>query len=84
MSAAASARSPGRILSDVPSGAVVRLTSITGGRDVRMRLASMGLLPGVCLTLIQGAQRGPCILAVGGTRLAIGRGMARRLKVADP
>lgn len=83
MTAAASARGSGRILSDVPAGTTVRLASIAGGREVRMRLASMGLLPGVCLTLVQGASRGPCILAVGGARLAIGRGMARRLKVTD-
>lgn len=83
MSASASARHPGRVLSDVPPGSVVRLVSVSGGREASMRLASMGLIPGISLTMIQGERRGPCILAVGGTRIALGRGMARRMKVTD-
>jgi Fe2+ transport system protein FeoA len=83
MSGTPAHRGAGCALSEFPPGAVVRLDTVSGGRAIRMRLASMGLIPGACLTLLQGARQGACILAVGGTRIAVGRGMARCLKVTS-
>ena len=46
------------------------------------RLTDMGLTPGTKITLIKSAPfHGPIELLVKGSRLAIGRGMARRIYV---
>jgi len=71
------------VLSECRAGSVIRLKAMSGGLKIRMRLASMGLMPGTRLTVLQSTGQGSCILAVGGTRVAIGRGMARRLEVVD-
>jgi len=41
----------------------------------------MGLLPGVILRVVTNDTCGPFIVALGDTRLALGRGMAHRIMV---
>ena len=67
-------------LSAVPSGARVRIASCQGGHGLKERLAHMGLLPGETAEVLS-SERGPVILAVGTSRLAIGRGMAGKVMV---
>ncbi len=57
------------------------LRSIEGGRQLRSRLASLGLLPGAELEVIQNSGHGPFVIAVKGSRIVIGRGMAARIAV---
>ncbi len=57
------------------------LRSIEGGRQLRSRLASLGLLPGAELEVIQNSGQGPFVIAVKGSRIVIGRGMASRIAV---
>jgi len=64
------------------AGAPVRVTDINGGRDVRARLANMGLLPGVTVhVLVRGPLGGPVVVEIDGSRFAIGRGLARKVVV---
>ena len=55
--------------------------SIDGGRQLRGRLAALGLLPGAELEVIQNSGQGPFVVAVRGSRIVIGRGMAARILV---
>ncbi len=57
------------------------LRSIEGGRQLRSRLAALGLLPGAELEVIQNSGQGPFVIAVKGSRIVIGRGMASRIAV---
>lgn len=68
-------------LSQVGQGARATLLSIDGGRQLRSRLAALGLLPGTSLEVIQNSGRGPFIVGVRGSRIVIGRGMASRIEV---
>jgi ferrous iron transport protein A len=68
-------------LTMVTEGARAVLRSIEGGRQMRGRLAALGLLPGTELEVVQNSGNGPFVVAVRGSRIVIGRGMAARIEV---
>lgn len=68
-------------LTMVKAGKRVRLTRVNGGRGIQARLAAMGLVPGVEIEVVNNNRRGPIIVAVRESRLAIGRGMAHKIIV---
>ena len=69
------------VLSRVHPGQEVTLKDINGGRGLRSKLYSMGLVPGVKLTVVSANGGGPIMLGVRDSRLAIGRGMAEKIIV---
>jgi len=71
----------GMPLSGVSEGARVRLVGIDAGRRLSARLAAMGLVPGVEILVVTNRGAGPAVVEVKGTRLALGRGMARKIVV---
>ena len=68
-------------LTMVNEGKKAILRSIEGGRQLRGRLAALGLLPGAELEVVQNSGHGPFVVAVKGSRIVIGRGMAARISV---
>jgi len=68
-------------LSMASPGQEVRLVGVRGGWGVRRRLADMGLTPGEKVWVVQSGGWGPLIIAVRGSRLALGRHMAHRITV---
>ena len=68
-------------LAMVSPGEQVRLLAINGGQRLRKRLADLGLNLGVTVRVLQRDARGPLILAVKDSRLALGRGMAHKIMV---
>jgi len=68
-------------LSRTDQGKEVTLKHISGGRGVRSRLYSMGLTPGVTLTVLNQGGAGPVMISLRDSRLAIGRGMAEKIFV---
>ena len=68
-------------LTMVHEGHKAVLRSIDGGRQLRGRLAALGLLPGTELEVIQNSGQGPFVVSVKGSRIVIGRGMASRIAV---
>lgn len=68
-------------LSSLSEGRRAVLKKIAGGRQLRGRLAAMGLLPGAELEVIQNSGHGPFVVSVKGSRIVIGRGMASRIEV---
>jgi Fe2+ transport system protein FeoA len=68
-------------LSAVVEGAIVRLVRVNAGCGLRGRLTAMGLVPGAELQVVRNGGRGPFIVAVKGTRIMLGRGMAEHIVV---
>jgi len=72
----------GRIsLAEVAAGEVATVLDFLGGRMVNNRLASLGFTPGVTVDMAQNYGRGPLIVKVRGTRVALGRGEAAKIIV---
>ncbi len=69
------------VLSMVDQGKEVTLAHISGGRGMRSKLYSMGLVPGAAFTVLSRNGAGPVMLRVKDSRLAIGRGMAQKIIV---
>ena len=69
------------VLSNVDQGKEVTLIDIEGGRGIRSKLYSMGLIPGINLRVLNQIGPGPVMVAVKDSRLAIGMGMARKIIV---
>jgi ferrous iron transport protein A len=57
------------------------IRSFTIGRSETNRLASWGLTPGALVDMTQNYGRGPLIVMVRGTRVALGRGEAAQIFV---
>jgi len=51
------------------------------GDGLTARLAAMGLLPGAEIEVLSNSNRGPFIVAVKGTRVVLGRGVAQKILV---
>ena len=68
-------------LTNIKEGVKAKLQSIHGGRQLRTRLAALGLLPGTEIEVIQNSGKGPFVVSVKGSRIVIGRGMASRVEV---
>ncbi|EEB73279.2 iron(II) transport protein A [Thermococcus sp. AM4] len=54
---------------------------LRGGPNFRSRLYAMGLAPGAIVRVLENYPRGPVIVEAGGTRLALGKGMAAKVLV---
>lgn len=57
------------------------VVDLRGGPNFRSRLYAMGLAPGAVVRVLENYPRGPLIVEVGGTRIALGKGMAARVFV---
>ncbi len=69
-------------LARIKPGARVRVVSIDGGWEMRQRLNQMGIHNQDLLTVKQaGAFRGPILVEVHGSQVALGCGMARKIQV---
>lgn len=71
-----------RNLTEMNDGATGMVIMVRGGHGLRARLDAMGIRPGVSITKISGQiMRGPVIVKIGNTQVAIGFGMARHITV---
>lgn len=70
-----------RPLSSVQAGQTVRLHAIKAGRGLSRRLAAMGLLPGVELTVVRHQPGGPIVVSVRQTKVILGKGATDRILV---
>jgi ferrous iron transport protein A len=57
---------------------------IKGGQRIRQRLGQMGIHPGDTITMLRyGALRGPLLIEVHSSQVALGRGIASRIIVEE-
>ena len=87
MNTARSAEAPsglaaGCALNTARSGHDVIIRSIHSGREMRARLAALGLMAGVRVRVVRAGRRNPTVIAIQGARIVLGRGMAERIEVA--
>ena len=68
-------------LSEVKNGQKVKLGQVLAGHGLNHRLASMGLIPGTELTVINNRHPGPFVISVKNSRLILGRGIAHKITV---
>lgn len=69
-------------LSKVKSGETVKLVRINAGRGLNSRLASMGLVPNMEITVVNGGHAGPFVISVKDSKMMLGRGVARKIMVS--
>lgn len=70
------------ILADMKAGERAEVSHFRGGRTAIKRLADLGLSPGTELKVLRKAPLwGPVEIEVRGSRLVLGRGMARKVFV---
>ena len=70
-------------LTQMKAGQRGKVVSMQGGRGMVAKLETLGIRYGVEITKISSQfMRGPVIVRVGNTQIAIGFGMARRVMVA--
>ena len=70
-----------RPLSTVQAGETVKLVRTNAGRGLNSRLASMGLLPNVEITVVNNTHPGPFVISVKDSKMMLGRGMAHKIMV---
>ena len=68
-------------LTQVNGGTRVVLVRLEGGYEFRSRLAALGFTPGAQVEIVQNRGRGPMIVSLRDTRIALGRGEARKVYV---
>ncbi len=68
-------------LDTVSSHRRVRVLRVVGGRRLVQRLAALGIVPGVSITVDRAS--GPALVAIGDTRIAVGREAARAVEVEE-
>jgi ferrous iron transport protein A len=68
---------------EVPDGRLATVVSLEGGHEFQSHLRSMGLLVGSRVQVVSSCngRRGPTLVAVGETRLALGYGMSGKILV---
>ena len=68
-------------LSELTTDRFATILSFSSGRLEMARLASLGFTPGARVNMTQNYGRGPLIVPVRGTRVALGRGEAAQIFV---
>jgi ferrous iron transport protein A len=68
-------------LGAVRAGESVYIQQMQGGHQFLSRLASLGFTPGARLRVVQNFGRGPIIVLLRDTRVALGRGEASKILV---
>jgi ferrous iron transport protein A len=68
-------------LSDLGPGEMGTVHHLASGRGFVARLVSLGFVPGAELTMVQNFGRGPVIVLIRDTHIALGRGEAGRIQV---
>jgi Fe2+ transport system protein FeoA len=71
-----------RPLSEVAEGQTVNIIRIDGGRGLRVRLTTLGLLPNTQVTVIRNGRSGPFVISVKNSKMALGRGMVDKIMVS--
>ncbi len=62
-------------------GEEVMVSRIEAGRELKQRLAAMGLLPDSKITVVRSVSQGQVIVRLKDSRVVLGRGMANKIFV---
>lgn len=70
-------------LSTIATGKTVRVIRLDGGEGFRDKVISLGVIPGKTLRVQSYSRRGPLVVQLEGSRIAIGRELAERILVTE-
>jgi Fe2+ transport system protein FeoA len=70
-------------LAEVTAGSSILVQQLRGGKDFVGRMTALGFTEGAEVQVIQNYGHGPLIALVRGTRVALGRGEALKVLVAE-
>jgi ferrous iron transport protein A len=71
-------------LDQILENSKAKVIDIRGGPGVRQRLSQMGIHPGDMITILRyGALRGPILIEIHGSQVALGRGIAAKIIVEE-
>ena len=70
-----------RPLSAVKTGGKARLVRVDAGRGLNNRLASMGFVPDVEISVVSNGHPGPFVVVIKDVKMALGRGVAHKILV---
>lgn len=65
-------------LTEFPTGSIVRIAGIDGGRQARARMLAMGMTPGCPVTVLTGDNKG-CRVRVRGSDVVLCCGLAAKI-----
>jgi ferrous iron transport protein A len=68
-------------LTSTKLGVYYKITEIKGGCEVKTRLASMGILPGQDIRVLNPGSFGPTMILIKGSRVALGNGVCHKILV---
>lgn len=68
-------------LSMVKTGETVKLARVDAGQGLNSRLASMGLVPNVEITVVNNGHPGPFVISVKDSKMMLGRGVVHKIMV---
>jgi ferrous iron transport protein A len=68
-------------LDQLATGQVGLVRDLAGGHTFVGRLSALGFTPGAHVKMVQNHSLGPIIVLIRGTRIALGRGQARRVQI---
>lgn len=68
-------------LSNIKTGQKVKLIRVDAGEGLKSRLAALGMVPDVQITIINKGRPGPFVVSFKGSRIALGRGMTKKIMV---
>ena len=68
-------------LLNINVGQKVQLIRVDAGEDLKSRLAALGMVPNVQITIISKDRPGPFVVSFKGSRIALGRGMTEKIIV---
>jgi ferrous iron transport protein A len=61
-----------------------KVIDIQGGAGIRQRLSQIGIHPGDMITMVRyGALRGPLLIEIHGSQVALGRGISSKIIVEE-
>ena len=69
-------------LSDVKEGRIVRIGRVCGGHAFQSRLMGLGIRRGADVEMLKNPGRGPCLVSIRHSRVALGRSMAEKVLVS--
>jgi ferrous iron transport protein A len=68
-------------LVELPAGTSAVVRSLGGGSEFVGRVSAMGIGPGATVEVLRNPRRGPLLVRVRDTRIALGRGEAAKVLV---
>lgn len=68
-------------LAQAQQGRQYKIVTISGGCEMQTRLASLGILPGQAIEVVQPSGMGPVLAFVKGSKVALGRGVSHKILV---